>query len=72
LTAIRKSLESAIENRGTSLRDYVDSLGSPGKNGAALLVYGREGEPCGECGTTIKRRIDAARSTFYCPTCQRR
>ncbi|HET6281356.1 MAG TPA: bifunctional DNA-formamidopyrimidine glycosylase/DNA-(apurinic or apyrimidinic site) lyase [Polyangia bacterium] len=72
LTAIRDSLESAIANRGTSLRDYVDANGLPGDNSATLLVYGREGEPCARCGAVIKRRVDAARSTFFCPRCQRR
>lgn len=38
---------------------------------AALRVYGREGEPCPRCGTTIARLAQAGRSTFYCPRCQR-
>lgn len=72
LAAVQQSLESGIANRGTSLRDYVDASGAPGDNFVALLVYGREGEPCRRCGTAIKRRVDAARSTFFCPRCQRR
>jgi formamidopyrimidine-DNA glycosylase len=36
-----------------------------------LRVYDRAGKPCPECGTAIKRRVQAARSTFYCPRCQR-
>jgi formamidopyrimidine-DNA glycosylase len=36
-----------------------------------LLVYDRLGQSCGKCGTGIKRLIQAARSTFYCPRCQR-
>jgi formamidopyrimidine-DNA glycosylase len=36
-----------------------------------LLVYDRAGEPCGTCRTSIKRLVQAARSTFYCPKCQR-
>lgn len=36
-----------------------------------LRVYDRAGRPCPECGTVIKRRVQAARSTFYCPHCQR-
>ncbi len=35
-------------------------------------VYGREGEPCPRCKTPIVRLRIAARSTFYCPTCQAR
>jgi formamidopyrimidine-DNA glycosylase len=72
VAAIRTVLEAGIANRGTTLRDYVDGEGGAGENQAALLVYGREGEPCRVCGDPIRRRVDAARSTFFCPTCQRR
>jgi formamidopyrimidine-DNA glycosylase len=36
-----------------------------------LMVYDREGEPCANCHAHIKRIVQAARSTFYCPVCQR-
>ena len=70
LAAIRAVLEGGIARRGTTLRDYVDADGRSGDNAAALLVYGRAGEACGRCGTVIKRRVDAGRSTFFCPGCQ--
>ena len=72
LAAIRAVLEGGIARRGTTLRDYVDADGRSGDNAAALLVYGRAGETCRRCGTGIKRRVDAGRSTFFCPGCQRR
>jgi len=72
LDAIRASLEGGIARRGTTLRDYVDADGMQGDNASALLVYGREGEPCPTCGAAIRRRVDAARATFFCPKCQRR
>jgi formamidopyrimidine-DNA glycosylase len=72
VSAIRTVLELGIENRGTTLRDYVDGDGSKGGNQSALLVYGRAGLPCGACGRPIKRRVDAGRSTFFCPVCQKR
>jgi formamidopyrimidine-DNA glycosylase len=72
LAAVREALEGGIARRGTTLRDYVDADGREGDNAAALLVYGREGQPCPSCGRPIRRRVDAARSTFYCPNCQRR
>jgi len=71
LAAVRATLEGGIARRGTTLRDYVDADGFAGDNAAALLVYGREGQPCSACGAPIRRRVDAARSTFYCPRCQR-
>jgi formamidopyrimidine-DNA glycosylase len=72
LAAIRAALEGGIARRGTTLRDYVDADGQRGDNAAALLVYGREGEPCARCGTAIRRRVDGGRATFFCPACQRR
>ena len=36
-----------------------------------FAVYGREGEPCRRCGTTIRRLMQAQRSTYFCPRCQR-
>lgn len=69
---IRLALEAGIANRGTTLRDYVDGEGGAGQNQDTLLVYGREGEGCRICGTCIRRRVDAARSTFFCPSCQKR
>jgi formamidopyrimidine-DNA glycosylase len=72
LAAIRDTLEGGIARRGTTLRDYVDADGFAGDNAAALRVYGRAGKPCLVCGTSIRRRVDSARSTFYCPKCQKR
>jgi formamidopyrimidine-DNA glycosylase len=72
MEAIRLVLTLGIENRGTTLRDYVDGDGNEGGNTSALLVYGREGEACTVCKGPIRRRVDAGRSTFFCPRCQRR
>jgi len=36
-----------------------------------LLVYDRAGQPCVKCATPIRRFVQAARSTFCCPQCQR-
>jgi formamidopyrimidine-DNA glycosylase len=70
--AIRETLDIGIANCGTSFRDFVDANGAPGRNMQALLVYGREGEPCKTCGSSIRREADAGRSTFFCGHCQKR
>ena len=44
--------------------------GAPDFYEERMLVYDRSGRPCRECGRPIKRIIQAARSTFYCPHCQ--
>ncbi len=72
LDGIRGALTAGIANRGTTLRDYVDDSGLEGDNQNTLLVYGREGLPCPRCGAPIRRRVDSARSTFFCTACQRR
>ena len=72
LRAIRAVLRVALANRGTSMRDFVDAEGRSGDNAAALLVYGRAGEPCRVCAAPVRRSLDSGRSTFYCPRCQRR
>jgi len=69
--AIKTVLQAAIDAHGTSFSDYVDSEGRRGDFQNQLHVYGREGEPCVRDGRTIRRLVQAGRSTFYCPTCQR-
>ncbi len=69
--AIKEVLQAAIDAHGTSFSDYVDSDGRRGEFQNRLLVYGREGEPCMRDGRPIRRIVQAGRSTFYCPSCQR-
>jgi formamidopyrimidine-DNA glycosylase len=64
-------LAAAIELKGSSISDYVDSDGSRGSFQLHHQVYGREGEPCGACGTAIRRIVLGSRGTHYCPRCQR-
>ena len=69
--AIQTVLQAAIEQGGTTLRDFVDGEGKPGYFQQQLNVYGREGEPCHQCGTAIKQLRQGQRATYYCPVCQR-
>ena len=73
-TAIRDVLNDAIEAGGSTLRDFANAEGGQGYFQHRFDVYGREGEPCRGDGCTgkVKRIIQAGRSTFYCPSCQRR
>lgn len=68
---IKDVLSEAIEQGGTTLRDFLREDGKPGYFKQKLNVYDREGEPCRKCETTIKRIVISARSTFYCPSCQK-
>jgi len=67
----REVLGEAIERRGSTVRDYMDSGGSPGEFQNYHRVYGREGEPCSVCGARIRRIRVGGRSSCYCPRCQR-
>lgn len=68
--ALRAVLREALAAEGTSLRDFKAVNGRSGEFQERLRVYGREGIPCGRCGTPILRIVQAGRSTFFCPTCQ--
>ncbi len=70
-THIQAVLKKAIEQGGTTLRDFVNSDGQPGYFAQQLNVYGKAGESCPVCETTIKSLTIAQRNTFYCPNCQR-
>jgi formamidopyrimidine-DNA glycosylase len=69
--AIRRILGYAIERGGTTLRDFISPDGVPGYFEQELFVYGRVGDPCRNCGTTIRSITLGQRSTFYCTRCQR-
>ncbi len=68
--ACRDVLHDALENNGTSLRDFVDADGAEGSNWEYLNVYDRAGQPCKRCKASIKRIVLQGRATYYCPTCQ--
>jgi formamidopyrimidine-DNA glycosylase len=71
LAAVRSTLTDAIAMGGSTLRDYVDSVGEPGRFQLDYFVYGREGLPCRVCGTPIRAVRLGGRATAYCPRCQR-
>jgi len=68
---VKRILAHAIDRGGTTLRDYINPDGVPGYFELELFVYGRAGEPCKVCGTSIRAIVLGQRSTFYCPQCQR-
>jgi formamidopyrimidine-DNA glycosylase len=70
---IRRVLNRAIDAGGSTLRDYAGADGTVGSYQHRFSVYDRLGKPCLRrgCTGTIRRLIQAGRSTFYCPVCQR-
>jgi formamidopyrimidine-DNA glycosylase len=69
--AMRESLAVAIKNRGSSVDAYRDAWGEVGNQQEELLVYGRAGEPCFNCGRPLSVVRIAGRSTVFCRRCQR-
>jgi formamidopyrimidine-DNA glycosylase len=68
---IKAVLGEAIEAGGSSLMDFRQASGEPGYFQHRFFVYDREGQACRRCGHAIKRVVQAGRSTFFCPGCQR-
>lgn len=68
---VRRILAAAIRSNGTTFRDYRTGTGEKGNFQLELFVYGREGEPCKQCGTRLTgTHLIDARITVFCHRCQ--
>jgi formamidopyrimidine-DNA glycosylase len=67
---IRTVLQSAIQQGGTTLRNFVNEAGNPGYFKQQLRVYGRAGHPCIHCQQPLKEIRITNRSTVFCANCQ--
>ncbi|WP_044403643.1 bifunctional DNA-formamidopyrimidine glycosylase/DNA-(apurinic or apyrimidinic site) lyase [Pseudomonas sp. FeS53a] len=68
---IKRILANAIERGGTTLRDFVGGDGQPGYFQQELFAYGRGGDFCKVCGSTLREVRLGQRASVYCPRCQR-
>ena len=66
----RAVLRRAIASGGSTIRDYADPRGRPGRFVMEHLVYGRGGESCAVCNGTLAQAMLGQRTTVYCPVCQ--
>ena len=71
---VRDVLNEAILAGGSTLKDFANAEGGQGYFQHRFDVYGREGQPClaEGCSSVVKRTVQAGRSTFWCPGCQKR
>ncbi|WKJ91546.1 bifunctional DNA-formamidopyrimidine glycosylase/DNA-(apurinic or apyrimidinic site) lyase [Methylomonas montana] len=69
--AIKTVLQQAIEQGGTTLRDFTNADGKPGYFKQSLRVYGRGGQPCLSCAEPIQHLKIGQRASYYCGNCQR-
>jgi formamidopyrimidine-DNA glycosylase len=70
---IRDVLGEAIAAGGSTLRDFAQTDGALGYFQHRFRAYDHEGQPCPNqgCAGVIARKVQAGRSTFYCPVCQK-
>lgn len=69
--AIRDVLKRAIDQGGTTLKDFVNSDGAPGYFAQELLVYDRAGSDCFQCAAPIQQKVIGQRSSYFCNGCQK-
>jgi formamidopyrimidine-DNA glycosylase len=69
---IVEALEAGLRSGGASIDDYRDARGEEGSMQDEFLVHTREGKAGPRCGTDIRRIVVGGRSTYFCPSCQRR
>jgi formamidopyrimidine-DNA glycosylase len=73
LAGVRQVMASALDQGGTSFDAlYVNVNGESGYFDRSLQAYGQEGRPCARCGTPVVRVSFMNRSSYFCPSCQRR
>ncbi len=68
--AIHSVLARALEQGGSTLKDFSSAEGKSGYFQLEAMVYDRAGQPCRACGATIQTLRQGQRSTFFCPDCQ--
>jgi formamidopyrimidine-DNA glycosylase len=68
--AIQAVLTLAIAENGSSIRDYRDAHGDAGAFQNHFQAYGRGGQACLVCGSTMQAMRVAGRTSTFCPCCQ--
>ena len=67
---VQSVLGEAVEQGGTTIRDYATPDGNFGYFAVQLAVYGRQGKPCHRCSETLNASVIGGRTTAWCPGCQ--
>lgn len=67
---VKRILKQAIDLGGSTLRDYTNAMGENGYFQQTLLAYGRAGEMCVNCETTLENLKLGQRASVFCPQCQ--
>ncbi|WP_044406819.1 bifunctional DNA-formamidopyrimidine glycosylase/DNA-(apurinic or apyrimidinic site) lyase [Thiomicrospira microaerophila] len=67
---IKQVLSAAIDQGGTTLKDFMSPSGKPGYFVQKLYVYDRANQACLVCQTPIQREVHLQRASYICPHCQ--
>ncbi|MCL9780350.1 bifunctional DNA-formamidopyrimidine glycosylase/DNA-(apurinic or apyrimidinic site) lyase [Vibrio sp. S4M6] len=70
VSEIKQVLKTAIEQGGTTLKDFAQADGKPGYFAQELKIYGKAKQPCPQCGEIIQEQKIGQRNTFFCSNCQ--
>ena len=68
----RAVIESSVAVNAMTPEEYREGMGEVFHNMEHVEVYGRAGEPCLRCGSTVRRMEIGGRGSYYCPRCQRK
>ncbi len=68
--AISDVMRQAVDAGGSTVRDYVNGAGEPGRAQLLHAVYGRTGQECLVCAGPLKSGVVSQRTTVWCPACQ--
>jgi formamidopyrimidine-DNA glycosylase len=67
---VRAALADGVRHEGASINWYRKPDGTPGNSQNHFFVYGRDGQPCKQCGHPVEKIRVAQRGTHFCPSCQ--
>ncbi len=70
LAALQNVIQLGIERQGATIHSFRHIDGFAGSYQEIVRTYGKDGEPCSNCGTPIERTKIGGRGTFFCPQCQ--
>lgn len=71
LTRIQETLREAISYNGSSVDQFLQLSGLPGRYVSRHTVYGRQGKPCPVCSRPVERITLGGRGTYLCSRCQK-
>jgi formamidopyrimidine-DNA glycosylase len=69
--AIKRTLQEAVDQGGSSIKSYVNGQGEMGMFQQQLKAYGKENQPCVRCAGLLIRTVVGGRGTHFCPKCQK-